>query len=111
MGNTTIRVSSELLDNIKLLKDTTQVKAYEEVLQHLVKQELKKYYVRTKLGRVQAGAVVNARGVVLVITKVTPERVFFDDGSYALNGGKYTYDLELVAESVEEYAGGRTRNE
>ena len=39
------------------------------------------------------------------------ERVFFDDGSYALNGGKYTYDLELVAESVEEYAGGRTRNE
>lgn len=109
--NTTIRISSELLENLKLLKTTTQTKTYEEALRHLVKQELKKYFVRTKGGCVQAGAVVNARGVLLVITKVTPERVFFDDGSYAFNGGKYTYDLELVATSVEEYDGGRTRNE
>lgn len=111
MSNTTIRVSNDLLNNLKLLKSTTQAKTYEEVLHTLIKQELKKSFVRTKLGRIQVGAVVNARGVLLVITEVTPERVFFDDGSYAFNGSKYTYDLELVASSIEEYAGGRARNE
>lgn len=109
--NTTIRISSDLLNNLKLLKSTTQAKTYEEVINALVKQELKKSFVRTKLGRIQAGAVVSARGTLLVITDITPERVFFDDGSYAFNGGKYTYDLELVATSVEEYDGGRARNE
>lgn len=109
--NTTIRISSDLLNNLKLLKSTTQAKTYEEVINTLVKQELKKHFVRTKLGRIQAGAVVSARGTLLVITDITPERVFFDDGSYAFNGGKYTYDLELVATSVDEYDGGRARNE
>ena len=109
--STTIRISDIFLDDLKLLKSVTQVGTYEKLLAKLVKQESKRFFVHTKEGRISAGAVVRARGVLLVITRVTPERVFFDDGSYAFNGGKYVYDLELVAESVEEYDGGRARNE
>ncbi len=103
--STTLRTSTDTLDKLKLLKSFTQAKTYDDVIKHLVKRELKQYVVHTSTGYVPRGAVVDDRGSILVITNITADRVFFDDGNSIPNGCKRSYELELMAPTVEDYEG------
>ena len=104
---TNIRIEDTTLEYLRLLKDYTGDKSYDEIIRNLVRKELSKYYVRTKSGYVTEGAVVKDGDKVLVIKSVTEDRVVFDDSSYAFNGSRATWNLEILAESVEELGKGR----
>jgi hypothetical protein len=106
MKNTTIRVSDALLDDIRILKKHKGLSTYEELLQVMVRAELKKDHAYTADGYLSAGMVVEYEGSSLVIKSIVDNKVVFEEGSYAFNGSKAVYDLKFLADSVETYTGG-----
>lgn len=111
MKNTTIRISGKLLNDIKQLKDFTGLSTYEDVLNAIVKKELRKTHAFTKDGYLPVGAVVKDKGKLLVIKSIIGDKVVFDDYSYAMNGGSTVYELSLVAMSLEDCVEGRQNAE
>lgn len=101
-----IRVNDELLDSLRLLKTVTDSSSYQQVVQELVHKELVKTHVYTTEGYLPVGAVVRMNGKDLVITDISCGKVTFNDNSYVINGSGCSYDLELVAMSLEVYQGG-----
>lgn len=104
MKNTTIRISSELLDNIKLTKSVLGGSTYEDVLAKLVKNELMKTFAYTDSGYLPVGAVVTlSNKKPLVITQVDKDRVLFSNQSSLINGSAFCRKLVLLARSVDTY--------
>lgn len=108
MKNTTIRISETLLDNIKLLKATTNESTYENLLSKIVKSELKKSYAYTKNGYLGVGTVVKDKDTVLVIKEVTQDKVVFNDGTSAINGSATVYNLDFLSDTISQYKGERS---
>lgn len=107
MKNTTIRISSSLLEEIKAVKELLGGGTYEDVLAGLVKTELMKTYAYINAGYVGVGAVVSHRGGgPLVIKTVEKGLVVFNDNSYVLNGGNTCHELVVLSDNYEDYECG-----
>jgi mannose-1-phosphate guanylyltransferase len=106
-----MRVSSELVEDLKLLKlaksSSGKLGTHNNIVHSLVKAEMRKTHAHTKNGYIAEGAVVRGpSGKPVVIGKITEAEVVFTDGTYLINGGTACYDMELLAASVEEFDGG-----
>lgn len=103
-----IRVSESTLLCLKKLKEFNKSKSHDELIFNLLEKQLKDNYAHTQDGYLPVGAVVLDGDTVLVIKSIINGRVIFDDFSYANNGSRVIYRLRLLANSVEEYDGGRS---
>jgi hypothetical protein len=106
-----MRVSSDLVEDIKLLKliksYSGKLGTHNNIVHNLVKAELRKTHVHTRDGYISEGCVVRGpSGKPVVIGKVSEAEVVFTDGTYLINGGTASYNMYLLAYSVEEFAGG-----
>jgi hypothetical protein len=110
MKNTTIRISGELLQNLKLLKAEHMAVTYEDLLMKVVRKELEKCFALTQDGYLAVGTVVKDGDEVLVIDSIDRGEVRFSDGSFALNGGRAVRKLTHLADSLQEYEGGRNHD-
>ena len=107
MNVVSIKVEKGVLDDLKLLKSITKSKSYGEIIDKLVHEELLKTHAFTISGYLPVGSVVRNRKDVLVITHIVDRKVIFNDHSYVLNQGEYCWKLELLADNVDKYDGGR----
>jgi hypothetical protein len=106
-----MRVSSELVEDIKLLKliksFSGKLGTHNNIVHSLVKAELKKTHAHTKNGYISEGSVViGPSGKPVVIDTVSKDIVTFNDKTYVINGGLACYSMELLADNVEEFGGG-----
>lgn len=102
-----IRVSESTLICLKELKKFNKAKSHDDLIFTLLEEQLKDNYAYTQDGYLPAGSVVLDGDTILVIKSIINGRVIFDDFSYANNGSKVVYRLRKLADSVEEYDGGR----
>jgi hypothetical protein len=106
-----MRVSSELTEDIKLLKliksPSGKLGTHNNIVHALVKAELRKTHAHTKDGYISEGSVVRGpSGKPVVIRAVNKDTVTFNDSTYVINGGTVCYSMELLADNVEEFNGG-----
>ena len=98
MASSMIRVSEELIDDLKLLKELHKAPSYQLVIKDLVHEALKTSHAFTKEGYLPAGCVVASHdGKPLVIKGVTDGKVIFNDNTYVINGGATCYSLNFLA--------------
>jgi mannose-1-phosphate guanylyltransferase len=106
-----MRVSAELVEDLKLLKLIKSCKGklgtHSSLVHNLVTAELRKTHAYTKNGYIDEGCVVRGpSGKPVVIKAVSQDTVVFNDGTYVINGGIACYAMELLADSVKEFSGG-----
>ena len=106
-----MRVTPELLADIKLLKSIKAIKGKagsgSNLVHSLVKAELRKTHALTKSGYVTVGAVMKGpEGKPVVIKYVGVDMVVFSDNTHVINGGVACAAMELLADNVETFEGG-----
>ena len=106
-----MRVSSELLGELKVLKDYYKSSGKSvsngELAQLLVREELKNSHVKTQDGYAGEGTVVmGPDNSPLVIMAIEKGKVTFSDNSCLVNGSKTCHELRWLADSVAEFSGG-----
>ncbi|AGM46847.1 hypothetical protein BZG00_15345 [Salinivibrio kushneri] len=108
MKTTMIRASDELVEQLRVLKEAMEASSYQRVIKELADAKLKECRAVTRDGYLPVGTVVGTKkDGPLIIADIKAGLVYFTDGSYVVNGGKVCYNLEFLANSVEEYEGGR----
>ena len=111
MSGSMMRVTANMMEDLKLLKKVKasngRLGTHSSLVHELIKDELKKTHAFTGDGHLGEGMVVlGPAGKPVVILSVGNGKVVFTDSTYILNGGTACYDLKLLANSVEEFAGG-----
>lgn len=111
MSNSMMRVTGELLEDVKLLKEVKAAKGklgtHNKILHELVKTELRKTHAQTQDGYLAEGVVVlGPAGKPVVIRAVRKNEVVFNDDTYIINGSVACVNLKLLANSIEEFEGG-----
>ena len=105
-----MRVSSELTNNIKLLKEVKskdgKTGTHNDMIMLLVNEELRKTHAETEYGFSAVGTVVlGPAGKPIVIKSVGEDKVTFGDGSYVINGSPVCFNMQHLADSVQEFTG------
>lgn len=101
MNSKMIRVTQELVDKLKTLKQITGNSSYSEVLEDLVHRELLKHSAYTNDGYLSAGTVVqDTTGNTLVIERIAEGKVVFNDSSFLFNGSVGCMALRKLADDV-----------
>lgn len=106
MKKSNIRVSEKVTDGLKALKNIGEATTYTEILEDLISERIEKRLVITRDGLLPIGSVVEDEGKPLVVKEIRGTNVFFEDGSFVVNGTKGAYRLKFLASSKEEYDGG-----
>ena len=106
-----MRVTGDLVDDLKLLKEVKSVKGklgtHNSIVHDLVKNELRKTHAETGSGFLAEGCVVLGPSAKPVVIRAVGEgNVTFNDNTYVINGGIACRSLVLLANTVEEYDGG-----
>jgi hypothetical protein len=106
-----MRVTAELVDDLKLLKEVKAVNGklgtHNDIVHELVKAELRKTHAETCAGFLPEGAVVlGPSSKPVVIRTVSEGNVTFNDNTYVINGGIACKAMKLLAESIESFDGG-----
>jgi len=101
MKDKMMRVTGELLDNLKTLKSIIGSAPYSDIIQDLVHEKLLKVTAFTSNGYLPIGTVVeDVEGTVLVIDSITDGKVIFNDFSWVLNGGSTCMALKKLSDNV-----------
>lgn len=106
-----MRVSDKLVEDLKLLKEVKSLKGklgtHSNLVHNLIKAELRKTHADTQDGFLAEGCVVlGPSDNPVVIKSVGKSKVVFNDDTYMINGSPACTELELLAESIEEFNGG-----
>ena len=104
MKDKMMRVTSGVLDKLKVLKGVIGNAPYSDIIGDLVHKELLKHTAFTKDGYLPIGTVVrDMDGIDLVIKSVTQDKVIFNDFSYVINGGGACWKLTKLGDTVAEH--------
>ena len=106
-----MRVSAELVEDLKILKEVKSLKGkvgtHSNLIHNLVRAELRKTHADTRDGFLAEGSVVlGPSGKPVVIRSVRKNEVVFNTDMFVINGSVACLDLKLLANSVEEFDGG-----
>lgn len=105
MKDSTIRISKNVVDCLKLLKNVKGIKdSHGSVIQDLIHNALLETHVTTKKGYVTVGSVVLKDHYPVVIESITKDKVVFRDGQSILNSSKESYNLLLLSYDVSDYS-------
>ena len=105
MSNSMIRVTKELIEDLKVLK-TVIPGTNNNIIHYIIKEELKKSFMATVDGYAAVGAVISGpSGNPVVIISITRDKVVFSDGTYVINGSAFCSSLKILSDSVEEFDG------
>lgn len=106
-----MRVTAELVEDLKLLKEVKSAKGklgtHSSLVHNLVKAELKKTHADTRDGYLAEGSVVlGPANKPLVIKSIRKNEVVFNNDMFVINGSVACFNLKLLAKTVEEFDGG-----
>jgi len=99
---TMMRVKEPTLADMKVLKKVKGYKSYDELVDALVSKELIKTHASTQGGYLAIGTVVTSDDATLIITDVTNGMVYFNDGTFYVNGGGPCSRLVKFADAVAD---------
>jgi len=104
MKDKMLRVTSGVIDDLKVLKGIIGSAPYSDIIEELVHEKLLENTAFTKDGYLPVGTVVkDMEGDTLVIKHVTKGKVIFNDYSAVFNGGGACLALRKLADNVSEH--------
>lgn len=103
MKISSIKISKNLLEKLKKLKELEGVSTYENVIENIVKEKIRKAYAITYSDYLPVGTVVEIENRVAVIKEIRNDKVIFSDGFWVFNESVACKGIKKLANSVEEF--------
>lgn len=105
MKTSSIKISKNLLEKLKKLKEFEGVSTYEDLIESIVEEKIRKIYAITYSDYLPVGTVVEIENRVAVIKDIKQDKVIFNDGFWVFNESVACKEIKKLADSVKEFKG------
>lgn len=105
MKTSSIKISKNLLAKLKKLKEFDGFTTYENLLEEMVHEKIKRTHAITYSDYLPVGTVVEIESRVAFIKEIRGDKIIFNDGFWVFNESLACKQLVKLADSVEKFEG------